>query len=134
MNEPNPNEIPLAELKAIECAKKIGMYDPETHAEATAKVVAMFREIIEPLTTATFYGRLAGIQGNQLRVARMNEILLNRRIAALRVGLQAHHDRNLEKLVVYFQQDGKPVEMETDLGEAYSESALCEQTTLALRP
>ena len=46
--------------------------------------------------------------------------------------LSEHHKHHQETLVVYFEQDGKPIEMSTDLGEAYLESDLAERTSDAL--
>jgi len=43
--------------------------------------------------------------------------------------LAAHHQHANESCVVYFEQDGKPIEISTDLAEAYQESDLWAKTT-----
>lgn len=50
----------------------------------------------------------------------------------LREALEAHHRHHQESCLVFFSQDGKPIDIETDLGEAYSESDLAEKTIEAL--
>lgn len=42
------------------------------------------------------------------------------------------HAKTQEECNVFFEQDGKPIEICTDLGEAYAESALCEKVIQAL--
>lgn len=46
--------------------------------------------------------------------------------------LRKHHEHHQEECRVYFEQDGKPIDICTDLGEAYSESGLAEETVKAL--
>jgi len=59
---------------------------------------------------------------------------LHARCAELEKALQKHHDHANESCVVYFEQDGKPIEISTDLAEAYQESGLWEETENALHP
>ena len=54
------------------------------------------------------------------------------RILRLRQVLKAHHDHESQMGSVYFEQDGKPIEIATDLGEAYQDSQLCSETEAAL--
>jgi len=56
----------------------------------------------------------------------------NADVALLVKALRAHHQHDSESCPVFFEQDGKPIELCTDLGEAYGESALAEQTVKAL--
>lgn len=46
--------------------------------------------------------------------------------------LRKIHKHNSESNPVYFQQDGKPIEIVVDLGEAYQDSAMCEEIYEAL--
>lgn len=46
--------------------------------------------------------------------------------------LRKHHLHASEGCNVFFEQDGKPIEIATDLGEAYQESALHDETCAAL--
>lgn len=57
---------------------------------------------------------------------------LKSRVEQLKSALQKHHDHHSESCVVYFEQDGKPIEISVDLGEAYQDSDLCELTCRAL--
>ena len=42
--------------------------------------------------------------------------------------LAKHHKHHSEPCTVYFEQDGKPIDVLTDLGDAYQDSALAEET------
>lgn len=56
--------------------------------------------------------------------------------AALKIAgeaLEAHHKHHQQALEVYLEQDGKPLDFSIDLGEAYSDSGLCEKTGEAIR-
>jgi len=57
---------------------------------------------------------------------------LKKEIIGLADVLQAHHKHASEAGNVYFEQDGKPIDVVTDLGEAYQESDLCDKTMAAL--
>lgn len=46
--------------------------------------------------------------------------------------LRELHAKLSEKCNVFFEQDGKPIDILTDLGEAYQESALCEKVSTCL--
>lgn len=46
----------------------------------------------------------------------------------LRTVLRQHHEHASESVKVYFEQDGKPIDICTDLGESYQESTLCDST------
>lgn len=52
--------------------------------------------------------------------------------AGLRRMLNHQHAKHSETLSVYFEQDGKPIDFATDLGEAYDESELAQRTIEAL--
>ena len=52
--------------------------------------------------------------------------------ASMREALQEHHNHATDTCVVFFEQDGQPIGISTDLGEAYSESLLCEKALKAL--
>jgi hypothetical protein len=47
--------------------------------------------------------------------------------------LRNHHAHASESCNVFFEQDGKAIDIATDLGEAYQDSELCEKTYDALR-
>ena len=53
-------------------------------------------------------------------------------IRPLMEALRKHHQHAKEGAVVFFEQDGKPSEIATDLGDAYQDSGLCEETCDAL--
>jgi HD-GYP domain-containing protein (c-di-GMP phosphodiesterase class II) len=57
---------------------------------------------------------------------------LNAQAAQLRGALEQCHAKMSEECNVYFEQDGKPIDICIDLGEAYQESSLCEQVYAAL--
>lgn len=58
---------------------------------------------------------------------------VRKQAAAMREALQKHHDHASEACNVFFEQDGKPIDICTDLGEAYQDSSLCELTLDAMR-
>lgn len=58
---------------------------------------------------------------------------LQKQNAALQTALRKHHTHASEECRVYFEQDGKPIDICTNLGEAYQESSLCEETLGALK-
>jgi len=58
---------------------------------------------------------------------------LKQKNATLRKVLEALHKKTSETCNVFFEQDGKPIDIVTDLGEAYQESDLCSQVYQALK-
>ena len=50
----------------------------------------------------------------------------------LRGVLSDLHNHNSQTCSVYFEQDGRPTYIACDLGEAYSESVLCERASSAI--
>lgn len=56
-------------------------------------------------------------------------VTLKQSLAPMREVLAEHHKHHQEKCLVFFSQGGRPIDIETDLGEAYSESALAEKTS-----
>jgi hypothetical protein len=122
----------LAREAAIVCAKAIGLYDPHTHPAETEMAVQSFDSIIRPFTEATFYGKLSGKLSNEVRAGLMREEVLKRQVVAVQQVLRLHHQHAQEMGSVYFEQDGKPIEMSTDLGEAYIESDLYGRTEKVL--
>lgn len=46
--------------------------------------------------------------------------------------LLIHHEHQSETCNVFFEQNGKPLDFSTDLGEAYQESDMYEKTTSVL--
>lgn len=51
---------------------------------------------------------------------------------AMADALKAIHDHNSESCNVFFEQDGNPIGVSCDLGEAYQESDICDNICKAL--
>jgi hypothetical protein len=59
-------------------------------------------------------------------------MVMKEQVKPLVEALQMLHAKMSEECNVFFEQDGKPIDICTDLGEAYQESELCEKTCDAL--
>lgn len=73
-----------------------------------------------------------GIMLHEVSTLRAEVYKLRETCDELAAALKAQDDHHSESCVVFFEQDGKPIEISTDLGEAYQESELCEKTGKAI--
>ncbi len=68
------------------------------------------------------------VEAHDYQQIKAENAALEAKVKVLREALRRQHENQMEECKVFFSQDDKPIDIETDLSEAYSESSLCEET------